>query len=407
MRFADESRFFGGILRRRAAFVFGAAFVLSWLSCTTVASAREPAAESLPPPPVRLRIVAPSASGPWLLRIDNEADQKVRVAADVRLLSFDVQAPASRLRGSVDGGWTRHVTHCDGPADFSVNHFPIDRELVLEPGQSYVEQFDPRLICFGKDADLLVPGARVKPYLGWKPRSGKSELFAVDAAARPRAFRPLRRLAAPTLVLSYADPVVYGPPPGSGEDAAKGEEAAAPSEDPKGSRHTPPGHHRGRPPGPPSQPPEGGAEIIDPPPGIEGHTVGERRAAAKSAEEATKHRPKRRNLTPRPPPPPSDDLAARMTLTTTHYSDAGRPTEVALSVQAHNAGERPVFVALRSRMLSFRVEGPDGAVECRRPSVDHAVPRDLFHKLQQGKHIHMDVLLAEVCPPGTFDRPGL
>lgn len=96
-----------------------------------------------------------------------------------------------------------------------------------------------------------------------------------------------------------------------------------------------------------------------------------------------------------------------MTLTATHYADARRPTDIQLSVQAHNTGERPVFVALRSRMLSFHVLGPNGVVRCQRPSVDHAVPRDLFRTLHHGKHVHMDVLLAEVCPPGTFDRPGL
>ncbi|MEM9696603.1 MAG: XdhC family protein, partial [Myxococcota bacterium] len=61
----------------------------------------------------------------------------------------------------------------------------------------------------------------------------------------------------------------------------------------------------------------------------------------------------------------------------------------------------------RSRMLDFRVIGPDGLVRCKRASQGHKVPRDLFGTLPHGKHKHLDVMLSEICPRGTFDRPGL
>lgn len=404
----------------------------SWASLRE-AQAHEREDEALPAPPVRMRIIAPSAQGPWLLRIDNESDTKVRLAADVRLLSFEVRAPATAGgRRTYAGGWARRAATCNGPAAFDLtDHFPAQRELVLEPGHSYTEEFDPRLICFGNDAQLLVPGARVKPYLGWKPKPSWSKRmaaapFAVDAASVPRKYRPLKRLEAPTMVLSHAPPVAYGPKPapplpdGEGSPAETAEKGK-PSKDESASKGG------GQAPGPPSQPPGSGRPERLPPPGgdvmadaaakggpegrhrggDEGRHHGER-SGPKSAEEASMHRPRRRRrLAPIDPPPPEDDLGARMTLTATHYADARRPTDVQLSVQAHNTGERPVFVALRSRMLSFQVLGPNGVVRCRRQSIDHAVPRDLFRTLHHGKHVHMDVLLAELCPPGTFDRPGL
>jgi hypothetical protein len=360
------------------------------------AHAHDASADKLPEPELRFRIIAPSARGPWLLRLDNESDTKLRIAADVRLLTFEVWAPAdakARKRGR--GGWARKATVCSGPKTFGLtNRFPVARELVLEPGHSYTEEFDPRLICFAKDAELFVPGARVKARFGYAPnrrRRGKTREaapFVADSASVPRKFRPMRRLEAPTMVLSHSPPVEYG------VDEAK--TTSEPS---------------GQAPGPPTTPPEGGKPRLPLPPGEEGQRI----AAGKepppkrprSADEASRHRPRPPRMQPRAEPVAEDDLGARMTLTATHYADARRPTDIELSVQAHNAGERPLFVALRSRMLSFRVIGPDGLVRCRRPSEQHAVPRDLFRQLHHDKHVHMNVLLAEVCPQGTFDRPGL
>ena len=117
----------------------------------------------------------------------------------------------------------------------------------------------------------------------------------------------------------------------------------------------------------------------------------------------SRHRPrhKRRDR------PPEDDLAGRLTLTADHFADARRASDIQLSVQAHNTGQRPLFVALRSRQLSFLVEGPDGLVRCAPQSPGHYIPRDLFRTLQHGKHVHMNVRLREICPRNTFERSGL
>jgi hypothetical protein len=349
------------------------------LCLTTGARAHEKEDEGKPPPPVRLMIVAPSAQGPWLLRIDNDGDAPVRVAADVRLLRLHVRGVA-RTKGRVYAhGWSLRETVCDGPTQFGLaDHFPADRELVLDAGHSYVEEFDPRLICFGKNADLLTPGAQVKAYLGWKPNKGWRSMsaapFVADDAHVPRRFRPLRRLEAPLLVLSHGPAVEYGSDP---------ESQATPDK----LDSTEPDAGDG----------EDGEGEVQPPPKKRTH---------KSADDASVYRPK-----PVPAvtakPPLKDELAASLTLTATRFDDASRPTDIQLSVQAHNSGERPIFVALRSRMLSFVVSGPDGVVPCKRKTENNYVARDHFRTLHHGKHVHLSVMLAELCPPNTFDRPGL
>ena len=354
------------------------------------AQAHEPGDENKPDPPLAMRVIAPSAKGTWLLRIDNIGDEPARIAADVRLLTFEVRVPVENLKRPNQHGYTRTATVCDGPKAFGLeNSFPGGRELVLEPGTSYVEEFDPQLICFGKDAELLVPGARVTPRYGFATQSawvktGPAAPFVADAAKRPRRFRPLRRLPGATFTLSHSPPVVFGPPPPDGGPGANASGPGGKAPDGKGdpAAEGPPSEHEG-----------------------EWGKPGPERPKPPSAEEATRHRPRVPQAPVKRPPP--DELGARMTLTTTHYDDAQRATDVQLSVQAHNTGERPVFVALRPRMLDFVVRGPDGVVRCRRTSQRHLVPRDLFRTLHHGKHVHMDVLLAEVCPQGTFDRPGL
>jgi len=102
-----------------------------------------------------------------------------------------------------------------------------------------------------------------------------------------------------------------------------------------------------------------------------------------------------------------DELAARLTLTASPYADALHPSGIELQVVVHNTGQRPLFVALRDRMLSFEIEGPDGHVHCAQQSTGHKVPRDLFHLMHHGTSVQLGVMLAEICPKQTFQRPGL
>jgi hypothetical protein len=112
-----------------------------------------------PAPNVRLSIETPATRGPWTMRVTNDGDVPVRIVADARLLSLDVTP-----RGA------RKATHCDLPADMRLND-DLERSLVVPPGGSYAESFEPRLYCFGGKLDALDPGAVVVARLGWPSRS--------------------------------------------------------------------------------------------------------------------------------------------------------------------------------------------------------------------------------------------
>ncbi len=370
-----------------------------------VARAHELEDEKKPPPMVRMKLIAPSAHGPWLLRIDNEGDAQVRIAADARLLTLSVRAPSTRPpRLTHEHGWDRQATVCSGPKQFGLtDHFPADRELVLDAGHSYIEEFDPRLICFGKDAALLRPGAKVTATLGWPPKARWQKMsaapFAADDAHHPRRFRPLRQLVAATVLLSHGQPVEYGVDPLGTPDEAS---AAALSPEERKAAGIAPDKPSDKP-GADDQGAPGGQPAPDDKRGGEAPAA----AAPKTAEEASRYRVTKSPPPARAKPTTPDELAAALSLTAAHYADSRRPTDIQLSVEAHNTGQRPIFVALRSRMLAFVIHGPDGLVKCRRNTQEHEVPRDLFRTLHHGKHVHMQVLLAEVCPPKSFDRPGL
>ncbi|MBM4357447.1 MAG: hypothetical protein FJ096_04980 [Deltaproteobacteria bacterium] len=305
-----------------------------------------------PPIGVTLRVVAPSTRGQWLLRLDNEGSAPALVVADVRLLRFEL-----RRWDEKKGEYAKAGEVCDGPSIFDLDHPEhVERELVLEPGQSYVEPFDPRLLCFGKQAAMLEPGVMVMPSYGFAPRKQPTwrkrkepevAPFVADTAQAPRSFSPQKRLVTESFVLGDARASVF--PPYDREVFAR--------------------------------------------PKLPG-----------SAEEAS-----RPVALPEPLPyqTPKDGLAAAMSLTTDRFADARSWHDIAFEVEAHNVGQRPIWVALRARQLSFTVHGIEGEAQCPRVSQDHHVPRDMFEQLQPGKHRHVGVALAEPCAERAFLRPGL
>jgi hypothetical protein len=87
--------------------------------------------------------------------------------------------------------------------------------------------------------------------------------------------------------------------------------------------------------------------------------------------------------------------------------DIAAPRRTAITVTATNAGHRPMLVALRPRMLAFQIEGPGGSSRCEPAAGSQSIPRDLFTSIKPSGSVSMTVILAEACPRGVFDRPGL
>ena len=361
----------------------------------TAAPASTPAAEPLPNPAVRLWMVASAPQGPWTMRIDNEGDKPLRIPADVRLLRFEIEpepyvAPSeaadAKPKKAVKPKAPAKPIVCKIPAPLRADGFPEKSALLLRPGESYVESFDPRLFCFGKDAAArLVGGAVVHTRFGWeapkkpawsaakkKPDTGP---FAVEGTAFPPEVMPLRELTAPTMVLRF------NPSPKRPAPEARPEEPPADASAP--------------------QPMAADAKATD---GKEPQPA----ATDAGATDAKEPQPAATDAkAPAPPPPVVDENAPRLELTGAPFIEASSTTRATITLTATNVGRRPMLVALHPRMLGFRIDGPDGVLRCSPMPPTHGIPRERFRTLAPGASSAMTLLLSEGCPRDAMRRPGL
>jgi hypothetical protein len=162
---------------------------------------------------VKLVIDAPTLHGAWTMRVTNDGDVPVLLAADARLLSLDV----------TPRGESKSV-HCELPLDMRPDD-DLDRSLVLPSKRSYAEAFEPRLYCFGERAlRALSPQAIVVARLGWAASSRseiRQEVSAIDGVEPVVASLP--SLTAPPVALRDDPTPAATPVPLSG---------AAPSDQP-------------------------------------------------------------------------------------------------------------------------------------------------------------------------------
>jgi hypothetical protein len=343
-------------------------------------------ATPLPDPAVRVWMVASAPQGPWTLRVDNEGDRPLRIPADVRLLRFEIDGepyvaptepvaadPKPKKWAKVKVKAPAKPVVCKLPSPLRPDTFPESSALLLRPGESYVESFDPRLFCFGKDASTrLVGGAVVHARFGWeavkqpawstkkKPDSGP---FVVETTVFPPDTVPLRELTAPTMVLSFGS--VAKTPAAEPVTAAPG--AAAPA--------------------PPSPATAATSKPIDP-----------KAASQKSADQADPDAAL---------PPVVDENAPRFELTTTPFVDASSTSRAAVTITATNVGRRPMLVAIHQRMIGLRIDGPDGVLRCGSMPATHGIPRELYRTLNPGASSSFTLLLGEGCTRDAMRRPGL
>jgi hypothetical protein len=359
--------------------------------------AKTPDPAPLPPPEVRFWMAAPTPTGLWSFRIDNEGQKAVRIPADIRLLRFEIEpapieaaaAEASKGKPKPKDAKAAKPIVCELPASLRPDGFPDKSALLLAPGESYLESFDPRLFCFGDSSPTALRGASlVRTHFGWNAPAAKkgkpaaTTPFAVEGTAFPAEVAALPGIDAPTMVLSY-------------EKAAPEASKTPPSPTPIDPRALP---KRGRPSsaGDASKP-KPGAKADEPKPGAK---ADEPKPGSKADEPSA------------PPPAPAkpavvDENAPRLELGAARFIDAGSANRAAITLTATNAGHRPMLVALHNRMLAFRVEGPDGSFRCDAMPPTHAIPRELFRTLKPGQSSSMTVLIAETCPREALRRPGL
>ena len=157
-------------------------------------------------PHVRLLLDAHTWHGPWTITFVNEEDVPVRIAADARQLSLLVRLPNDK-----------NYTKCSLPS--SMRGTGRDRQLVLDPAQSYVETIDPRLYCWGENQTKLAPGASVTAFVGWAPdvrleKRSKPQVapFVVEPVLAPPAFPFTKQMASLTHWLAASDDSLIAQP---------------------------------------------------------------------------------------------------------------------------------------------------------------------------------------------------
>jgi hypothetical protein len=133
---------------------------------------------------------APSRLGPWTLHVTNRGDVPVRLVADARLLVLEV-TPRSAARPE----------RCELPGDMRPAD-DMDSALVLPPGRSYAETFEPRLYCFGaRLLDALSAGAVVVGHLGWTGTRAHGPYVVQALDGVEPVVGPLRTVDSPPIAL--------------------------------------------------------------------------------------------------------------------------------------------------------------------------------------------------------------
>lgn len=121
--------------------------------------------EALPAPSLKLSLA--TGPGTWRIHLVNEGAVPVRIAADVRLVSLELTAPA-------DGKKKPATVTCALPADARPST-DTGSDLVIPPTRSWSAPLDPLFYCFGaKERAALVAGTSVRARLGWTAKGPAS-----------------------------------------------------------------------------------------------------------------------------------------------------------------------------------------------------------------------------------------
>jgi hypothetical protein len=104
---------------------------------------------------------------------------------------------------------------------------------------------------------------------------------------------------------------------------------------------------------------------------------------------------------------PEKEDESPIVMTTVQGSDAQAERTATVSVTLKNRSKESQTVYFRRELVKYEVMRPDGLATCD-PQPDLRAPdRQAFAKLGPGGSISATSRLVELCPTGTFDKPGL
>jgi hypothetical protein len=284
---------------------------------------------------------------PWTLHIHNRGTTPIGVMADPGLLWFEVAVPGAGTQT------------CRLPEPLWPKNMRRRAEIMLAPDERFSRRFDPRFFCFAELVQTaLIPGAKVTPHFGW-PHEMRSTVVngkRVEQPLTPRA--PFIAWAVPE-----AQPAAT---PSALSDEAEGEEP--------GSEARPSSE------GVWQLPSEGLKNLV-------GGTIVLSPAYSKWSERS---------------PAPRDGMAVGMLA----GSDAEDERAALVTVGIGNAGASAQTAVVRRELLSFDVLGPDGSFECATGDMGSPDVAS-FSTLAPRAAEQLVVRLIEMCPRGSFSRPGL
>ncbi len=214
----------------------------------------------------------------------------------------------------------------------------------LEPGQGVVKAFDPRLYCFATSGQhVLVPGSIVTPRFGW-PKKVKT----VWKHGKKQ-----------TVELPQEDPFVarvFAEP-----DESDSESTGAQAPDANALKQL-----RAKP-----------------------FALG---SAYKEWSSVGLRRQRKRH--------------SPIVIEMKQGSDAYSQLNATVAITLKNRGKRTHYVYFRRELLTFEVMGPGGWDSCDPQPDTRAPDRQAFLHLAPGQSMTITSRLVELCPKGTFARPG-
>ena len=98
---------------------------------------------------------------------------------------------------------------------------------------------------------------------------------------------------------------------------------------------------------------------------------------------------------------------AEPTLAITRGSDVSYARNALVTLKVKNPCDNSLRVFFRRDLVSFTVKGPEGRVHCNSDPDERTPLAGHYARLRPGRSATYPTRIIEMCPPGTFARPGV
>ncbi len=104
---------------------------------------------------------------------------------------------------------------------------------------------------------------------------------------------------------------------------------------------------------------------------------------------------------------PDHEDESPIEMSTVQGSDAQAERTATIRITLKNRSKETQTVYFRRELVKYEVMRPDGLATCDPQPDSRAPDRQAFLRLRPGRSISATSRLVELCPTGTFDKPGL